>query len=136
MSNHSLYSSRMQSWAKEASHTNVHNALVTTLRRCTGGQGTAVILPCEAHLGDAQGPHVLTVGRGAVSCSPGPSQEAANAFHTDPTVDSMLRWWWGTRQAGTGIVIPHGLQHGGDHPGKDAEYPSQADCWRSPLSCK
>lgn len=99
-------------------------------------ESTGVTAPYKAHLGDAQGPHVLAVGRGAVPRSPGPSQEAADALHPDPAVDGVLRRRRGAGQAGAGVVIPHGLQHGGDHPRKDAEYPSQADGWHSPLACK
>lgn len=90
----------------------------------------------EAHLGDAQGSHVLAVGRGAAARAPGSGQEAADALHADAAADGVPRRRGRPAQPGTGVVISHGLQHGRDHPGQYAKDPSQAHRRRSPLPCK
>lgn len=66
----------------------------------------------DLYLGDAKRSDVLAVGGGAVTGSPQRRHDAADAFHSDASVNGVSRGRRGTGQPGTSVVVPDRF-HGG-----------------------
>lgn len=87
------------------------------------------------HLCYAKSPNIFTVWGGAVASTPGPGQQAAQSLDADAPVDGMFGRRGSPRQPGTGVVVSHGLYHGGDDPSQDAKHPCQTHGGKPPLAC-
>lgn len=87
------------------------------------------------YLGDAKRSDVLAVGGGAVTSSPQRRHDAADAFHSDASVDGVSRRGRGTRQPGTSVVVAdrfHGRRQDARH---HTQHWGHAHCGHTPLTC-